>query len=124
MIPPPHRGRGEQHREEQKSAAEKDGGKEAILSSPRRSRSTPMNHKKAMPANGTRFSARAIVLELAFSQAPASSGSARTESRNHKRTAIRRTENWIPARGVFKRARIKSASGFINSLQGIVFEIT
>ena len=56
--------------------------------------------------------------ELVFSQAPASSGSARTESRNNKRPAIRRTEKRIPAmaaaRGAFKRARIKVASCFIN----------
>ena len=64
---------------------------------------------------------------LVFSQVPASSGSARTESRNNKRTAISRTENRIPAmaaeRGAVKRARIKSAFCFINFLQGIVFAI-
>ena len=53
--------------------------------SPRRSRSTAMNHKKAMPAKGTRFGARATVFELVLSHAPVSSGSARTESRNSKR---------------------------------------
>jgi len=31
---------------------------------PRRSRTTPTNHKKAMPENGTRFSARLTVLQL------------------------------------------------------------
>jgi hypothetical protein len=36
--------------------------------SPNRSRSTPMNHKKAMPANGTRFSARATLFELVLSE--------------------------------------------------------
>ena len=44
-----------------------------------------MNHKKAMPASGTRFSARATLFELVFSHAPVSSGSARTESRNSTR---------------------------------------
>jgi hypothetical protein len=40
------------------------------------------DHKKAMPANGIRLRPRAVVLALVLSQAPASSGSARTESRN------------------------------------------
>jgi len=57
------------------------------------------------------------VLELVISQAPASSGSARTESRNNKRPAIRKTENRTPATaaalGVFKPARIKVVSCFI-----------
>ena len=75
-----------------------------------------MNHKKAMPANGTKFSASATLFELVFSHVPASSGSARTESRNNTRPVIRRTEKRMPAmaaaRGVFKRARIKFASCF------------
>src|SRR5258705_4435610 len=83
---------------------------------PRRPRSTPMNHKKAIPANGTRFSARATVLDPVLSQAPASSGSARTESRNNRRTEIMRTEKRMPAmaaaRGVLPRALIKLSSGF------------
>ena len=91
--------------------------KKRSSSSPNRSRSTLMNHKKAMPANGTRFSARAPVFELVLSHAPVSSGSERTESRNSKRPVIRSTEKRMPAmaaaRGVFKRARIKVASCFL-----------
>ena len=56
-----------------------------------------MNHKKAMPATGTKFSASATLFELVFSHVPASSGSARTESRNNTRLVIRRTEKRMPA---------------------------
>src|SRR5258708_19384868 len=50
---------------------------------PSRSRSTPMNHRKATPANGTRFNATAIVPVSVVSHAPASSGSAANEPPHH-----------------------------------------
>jgi hypothetical protein len=56
-----------------------------------------MNHKKAMPANGTRYDECATAPELVLSQVPSSSGLARTESRINKRPEIMRTENTIPA---------------------------
>jgi hypothetical protein len=62
--------RGEQHGKKQKPAAKKDLAKKRSSSSPRRLRSTPMNHGKAMPANGTRLSARATWVELVLSHAP------------------------------------------------------
>jgi hypothetical protein len=76
-----------------------------------------MNHKKAMPANGTRVSVRATVPELVFSQVPVSSGSARTVSRINKRPEIMRTEKTMPAiaalRGVSKPGLIKFVFEFI-----------
>jgi hypothetical protein len=86
-------------------------------SPPIRSGKTPINHKKAMPANGTRFSARPTMFELVLSQAPASSGSARTARRNNKSPVIRRTAKRMPAtaaaRGVAKRARVEIVSCFM-----------
>src|SRR5271165_1714234 len=90
-----------------------------------------MNHKKAIPANGTKFSARATLFELVLSHAPDSRGSARTESRNSTRPEIRRSEKRMPAmaaaRGVFRRARIKVASCFICHWQlpsGLLIDVT
>ena len=40
--------------------------------SPRRSRNTPMNHRKAIPANGTKFRASAILPEAVLSHDPGS----------------------------------------------------
>jgi hypothetical protein len=100
-----HGGRGEQP--EQKPAR-KTMAKKRSSSSPRPSRSTPMIHKKAMPANGTRFSARANVFDLVLSHAPVSSGSARTESRSSKRLIIRKYRKRMPAmapRAASSRAR-------------------
>jgi ABC-type molybdenum transport system ATPase subunit/photorepair protein PhrA len=76
-----------------------------------------MNHKNAMPANGTRFNPRATVFELVLSHTPASSGSARTESRKSTRAAIRKIEKRMlataAARGVFNPSRINVALCFI-----------
>jgi hypothetical protein len=62
---------------------------------------------KAIPANGTRFSAMVTLFELVVSHAPTSSGSAGVESRSSHRLEIKRIENRIPAiaaaRGVRKR---------------------
>ena len=54
----------------------------ASQGSPIRSRSTPMNYKKAMPANGMRFSAIATAVRRrgSVSHAPAAPGWAGTES--------------------------------------------
>ena len=76
-----------------------------------------MNHKNEMPANGTRFNARATVFELVLSHIRASSGSARTENRKSVRPAISKIEKRMPAtaaaRGVFKSFRISVTSFFI-----------
>jgi hypothetical protein len=56
-------------------------------SSPRRSRNTPINHKNAMPANGTKLSAKATSFELILSHAPVSCGLARTRNSNTKSSA-------------------------------------
>src|SRR5260221_12967207 len=70
-----------------------------------------MNHKKAVPANGTRFSARATLFELFLSQAPVSSGSARTESRNSRRPVTRRTEKMMPDSGGTRRIQTRMDGG-------------
>src|SRR6266516_2497070 len=83
--------------------------------SPIRSRSTPMNHKKAMPANGTRFSAITTAARRpgSVSHAPATPGWAGTESLSSTSAAIRNTENTTPAtaaaRGV--RSGLPACSG-------------
>jgi hypothetical protein len=56
-----------------------------------------MGHKKAMPANGTKFKATATLSEFVFSQTPVSNGSARTERRKSKRLVIRRADKRMPA---------------------------
>src|SRR3974377_202423 len=70
-----------------------------------------MNHRKAMPANGTRLSASATALELLCSQAPGSWGSAGAEMRNSQKTVSNRMENSIPAIaaafGVLKLVRVR-----------------
>jgi hypothetical protein len=84
-----------------------------------RSRSTPINHRKAMPANGSRCSARLTVFQLTASHVPASCGLAGTDIRMSTRLMMSRVENTIPAtaaaRGVFKGARVKVRSGSILS---------
>src|SRR6516165_5702467 len=84
---------------------------------PKRSRKTPMNHRKASPANGTRFNAMATRLELVLSQSPDSSGSVGTEIRSSQKTAKSRTQNRIPAIaaafGVFQFARVIVSSSVI-----------
>jgi hypothetical protein len=73
---------------------------------PSRSRSTPINHRKATPANGTRFNAIVIALVSVPSQAPGSSGSAGIEVRISHRIDSRSSEKAIPAMaaafGVFR----------------------
>lgn len=74
-----------------------------------------MNHKKAMPTNGTMFNATATVLALVASQAPGSCGSAGTELRRSQNTAISRTENSIPAiaaaLGVLRLCLVSESTG-------------
>src|SRR3974390_2326108 len=69
-----------------------------------------MNHKKASPANGTRFNAKATRVELVVSHAPGSRGSLGTEIRSSPNTARSRTQNRMPAIaaafGVFKFDRV------------------
>src|SRR6266436_9078859 len=81
MIPPPTAAEANSIARNRSPLPRKTVAKKRSSSSPRRSRSTPMNHKKAMPANGTRFSARATLFELVLSHAPVSSGSARIVQR-------------------------------------------
>jgi hypothetical protein len=73
--------------------------------SPRRSRKTPRNHRKATPANGMRFNARDTLSELVFSHEPVSRGLTGTDCQNNQRLQMRRREKRIPAmaaaRGVF-----------------------
>src|SRR5579872_1127744 len=77
--------------------------------SPIRSRSTPMNHRKATPANGRRFSARGMDFPLLESHVPSSNGVAGAETRMSTRLMMSRIENTIPAiaaaRGAFNRSR-------------------
>src|ERR1700735_1696366 len=74
---------------------------------PIRSLITPRNHRKAIPANGTRFSATSTVVRRAesFSQAPAWPGLAGGDSLISTSDAIVSTDNALPAtaaaRGVF-----------------------
>src|SRR6516165_5614224 len=89
---------------------------------PKRSRKTPMNHKKASPANGTRFNATATRLELVLSHSPGSNGSVGTEIRSSQKTARSNTQNKIPAIaaafGVFQFARVMVSSSVIVSNYG------
>ena len=66
---------------------------------PIRSRSTPTNHRKAMPANGMSDSATftAVRRPGSVSQLPATRGSAGIESLSSTSAAIRNTEKTIPA---------------------------
>ena len=67
--------------------------------SPIRSRSTPMNHRKAIPANGMRFRATATAVRRpgSASQAPAIPGWAGTETRSSTSAVIRSKPKMIPA---------------------------
>ena len=67
--------------------------------SPIRSRTTPMNQRKAMPANGSRFKARstAFRLEPSASQSPASFGSLGRARRTSTIAAMSSPEKAIPA---------------------------
>src|SRR5437764_549305 len=68
-------------------------------SAPMRFRSTPMNHRNAMPASGTRFRAkRTAFTPLALlSHIPAFAGSAGTATRTSPRLVSIRTEKITPA---------------------------
>src|ERR1700730_12926459 len=73
--------------------------------SPRRSRNTPRNHRKAIPENGMRFKARDTLSEAVFSHEPVSLGLTGTDCQNNQRLQLSRREKRIPAmaaaRGVF-----------------------
>jgi len=90
-------GRGEQHRQKQQAAPEKDGREKRFSSWASRSRSTPINHRKATPANGTRFNATVTARVSVASHAPGSSGSAGIEVRSSQRINSRSSEKTIPA---------------------------
>src|SRR5580692_11336274 len=83
---------------------------------PTRSLITPMNHRKAIPANGTRFIATSTVVRRAgsCSQAPAWPGFAGVDRWISTSEMIESTENAIPAtaaaRGVFIGLAIFSSS--------------
>src|SRR5271165_3826160 len=117
MIPPATAAEANSIARNTRPLPRKTVAKNRSSSSPRRSRNTAINHRKAMPANGTRFSAKATSFELVLSHAPVSRGSARTKSWNTTSSAIKRTEKMMPAtaaaRGVFNCARIRGASCFM-----------
>ena len=77
-----------------------------------------MNHKKATPANGMRFSASATVLALVASHAQDSNGSAGTERRSSQKIVNMRREKAIPAIaaafGVFRFAWVRLACSSIS----------
>src|SRR5579875_845920 len=80
---------------------------------PMRSRTTPMNHRNAMPANGTRLSPR---IRVCF--APAASASSPLARRIRTTEAERSSEKMIPAiaaaRGVRSLGRVRfSAIGYL-----------
>ncbi len=82
--------------------------------SPIRSRTTPTNHKKAIPANGMRFSAIDTVARrrALVSHAPGSAACAGTEILSSTSAAISSTEKMIPAaaaaRGVLSELPARS----------------
>ena len=71
--------------------------KKRSSSRPSRSRSTPINHRKAIPANGTKFNATVTALVSVASHAPGSSGSAGIEVRSNHRINNMSSEKAIPA---------------------------
>ena len=84
---------------------------------PIRSLSTPMNHKKAIPANGMRFSAIATAARRreSVSHEPGTAGSAGTETLSNTSATSRNTEKMIPAtaaaRGVLNGLPARSGPG-------------
>src|SRR5215208_1371901 len=76
-----------------------------------------MNHRKATPANGTKFSASDTGPDSAAIQAPESIGSDGTERRSSQSIVIRRTEKTMPAIaaafGVFIPARAGASTSDI-----------
>ena len=77
---------------------------------PIRSRSTPINHRKLIPAKGNRSRAISMDFELSASHLPGSSGLSGIESRRSVTLMMSRIENKIPAiapaRGAFSWAEI------------------
>ena len=76
--------------------------------SPMRSRTTPMNQRNAMPANGTSPSPNRTecLVELSVSSLPASSGFAGSARRMSTRAVIRSTEKTMPASAAARGVRI------------------
>src|SRR5580704_137503 len=94
--------------------------KKRSSSAPIRSRKTPMNHRNAIPAKGSRPRARRMDFSLPESHVPESPGMAGTETRRSTRLMMSRIENTIPAiapaRGALSWSRISVAmSSFIVS---------
>ena len=89
----------EQHADKQQAAAQEQVAKNRSSRPPIRSRITPMNHKKAMPANGTRFSAitTAVRRPASVSHVPGAPGWAGTDSLSSTSAVIRNAEKPIPA---------------------------
>jgi len=71
-----------------------------------------MNHRNAIPANGRRFKARLILLELLESHVPASCGLRGIDIRMSTTMIMSSIEKMIPAmaaaRGVLSRRRDKA----------------
>src|SRR5262245_8830771 len=84
--------------------------------SPRRSRNTPMNHN-AIPANGTRLTARATELDSDLSHDPGSCGSSGTEILKSQNTRIRLFVPHLFGRQFLKMAAVRhnAATNQINS---------
>jgi hypothetical protein len=74
---------------------------------PIRSRTTPMNHKKAIPANGTRFSANAMVArcDVSVSHAPWVAASDGAEMIRSTRARPSSSEKTIPAAAAARGVR-------------------
>jgi hypothetical protein len=80
---------------------------------PSRSRITPMNHRKAMPANGRRYKAREIVFGWWIIPVGCDSGLGGMEIRKSRKLVMAKREKRMPAtaaaRGVFISWRIRAA---------------
>src|SRR6266700_1536333 len=89
-------------------------------SSARRSRTTPMNHRKAIPANGNKLKAKESVFACPASDAPVSDGSVGMESRMRVCPVAKSTAKIMPAtaaaRGVLRRRLDR-----LNAVSDIVF---
>jgi hypothetical protein len=74
-----------------------------------------MNHKKAMPANGTRFSATTTVPALLVDHSFISGETAGTEMHSRTNLVVSKTEKRIPAMaaacGVFSPSRVRAPGG-------------
>ena len=65
--------------------------------SPRRSRKTPRNQKKAMPAKGKRLRASDTFPDPSLSQSPVSRGSTGSARQSNDRLQMNSSEKTIPA---------------------------